>query len=73
MSVSTGRTSGVEVRLQRVFPSKGYDKPEFVSCQHHFLDRIQHIAMDEELAGASNSPYIEYFLVKELRISYEEF
>lgn len=58
------------VRLQRIFPRKGHDKPEFVSCQHHIFDRFFRFVMDEEVA--SNSLNIECFLVKELKINYEE-
>ena len=60
------------VRLQSMFLSKGYDKPQLLSCQHHVLDRILRVVMDDELAGASKSPNIEYFFVKELMASCEE-
>ncbi|XP_076050221.1 uncharacterized protein LOC143030877 [Oratosquilla oratoria] len=71
-SVNTGRKCGVVVRVQRMFLSKGYDKPQFVSCQHHVLDRILRIVMDEELAGVSQSPNIDYCFVKELMTNYKE-
>ena len=72
-SVNTGRKSGVVTRLQKMFISKGCNMPQFVSCQHHVLDRILRIVMDQELAGKTKSPNIEYFFVEELLTSYEEF
>ena len=51
-SVNTGKQSGVVVRLQRMFNSRGHQVPQFISCQHHVLDRILRLVMDQEL-GAS--------------------
>ena len=31
-SVNTGKQSGVVVRLQRMFTSRGYQAPQFISC-----------------------------------------
>jgi len=39
-NVNTGKQSGVVVRLQRMFNSRGHQAPQFISCQHHVLDRI---------------------------------
>lgn len=38
-SVNTGKKNGVVVRIQRKFTDKGFEAPQFVSCQHHVLDR----------------------------------
>lgn len=71
MSGNTRRKNGEVVRLQRVFLSKNWDKPEFVSCWHHVFHRNFPIIMEEEeLASTSNSPNIEYSLVQNLITSY---
>ena len=59
-SVNTGKKSGVVDRLQRKFADKGISKPQFISCQHHILDRILRLVMDEELGGNTRSPNVEY-------------
>ena len=54
-SVNTGRKSGVVVQLQKIFLEKTGCKPQFVSCQHHVLDRILRLVMDEELGSYTGS------------------
>ena len=48
-SVNIGRKSGVVVQLQKMVLEKTGCKPKFVSCQHHVLDRILRLVMDEKL------------------------
>lgn len=71
-SVNTGKRSGVVVRLQEMFEEKGYPKPKFISCQHHVLDRILRVVMDDELHGSTKSPNIEYFFVHDLMSNYDK-
>ena len=71
-SVNNGKKSGVVVRLQRKFADKGINKPQFISCQHHILDRILCLVTDEELGGNIRSPNIEYPFVSKLMKNYEE-
>lgn len=71
-SVNTGKKAGVIVKLQKLFLEKGAEKPTFISCQHHVLDRILRLVMDGELNGATKSPNIEYSFVSELMKNYEE-
>lgn len=71
-SVNTGKRSGVVVRLQQIFSEKGFTKPLFISCQHHVLDRILRVVMDQELGGNTTSPNVEYPFVSELTKRYEE-
>ena len=69
-SVNTGKKTGVVVRLQKMFEERGHPKPTFVSCQHHVLDRVLRIVMDDELKGSTKSPNIEYFFVPDLMSNY---
>ena len=39
-AVNTGRLNGVVVKLQNAVISKGFDLPQYISYQHHILDRI---------------------------------
>lgn len=55
-----------------MFEEKGHPKPVFISCQHHVLDRILRVVMDDELQGSTVSPNIEYFFVKDLVSNYDE-
>ena len=62
-NVNTGKKTGVVVRLQQMFEEKGHPKPKFISCQHHVLDRVLRVVMDDELHGSTKSPNIEYFFM----------
>ncbi|GLV43314.1 hypothetical protein CBL_03857 [Carabus blaptoides fortunei] len=71
-SVNTCKKTGVVVRLQQLFEEKGHPKPKFISCQHHVLDRVLRVVMDDELHGPTKSPNIEYFFVQDLMRNYEK-
>ena len=71
-SVNTGKKNGVVVILQRMFTEKRINKPQFISCQHHVLDRILRLVMDEELGSKTQSPNIEYPFVSQLLKEYEQ-
>ena len=71
-SVNTGKKNGVVIALQRMFSQKGVSKPQFISCQHHVLDRILRVVMDDELGGKTSSPNIEYPFVCQLLNEYDE-
>ncbi|QQP40599.1 Uncharacterized protein FKW44_014704, partial [Caligus rogercresseyi] len=71
-SVNTGKKSGVVIRLQQMFEKNGSHRPKFISCQHHVLDRILRIVMDDELHDSTKSPDIEYFFVKDLVRMYDQ-
>lgn len=60
--VNTGKQSGVVVRLQRLFTSRGHQAPQFISCQHHVLDRIPRLVINQDLKANTSSPNIEYIL-----------
>ena len=70
-SVNYGKKNRVVDQLQRIFLEKNISKPQFISCQHHILDRIFRLVMDEELVGSTKSPNIEYPFVSELLNNYD--
>ena len=71
-SVNTGKKTGVIVRLQKMFKARGNRAPQFISCQHHVLDRILRWVMDSDLPSTTKSPNIEYFFVSDLMKNYDE-
>ena len=71
-SVNTGKKNGVVVRLKQIISAKGKDKPLSISCQHHMLNRILCVVMDEEIGGSTKSPNIEYPSVPQLMTSNKE-
>ncbi|GLV43313.1 hypothetical protein CBL_03856 [Carabus blaptoides fortunei] len=71
-SVNTCKKTGVVVRLQQLFEEKGHPKPKFISCQHHVLDRVLRVVMDDELHGPTKSPNIKYFFVQNFMRNYEK-
>ena len=71
-SVNTGKKTGVVVWLLQMFDDKGHPKPKFISCQHHVLDHVLHVVMDDELHGSTKSPNIEYFFVQDLMSNYDK-
>ena len=68
-SVNTGKKIGVIIRLQQMFEKNG--SPKFISCQHHVLDRILRLVIDDELHSSTKSPDIDYFFVKDLTSKYD--
>ena len=46
-------------------------EPQFVSCQHHVLNQILQLVMDEELGSYTGSPNIQYPFVPQLVKNYE--
>ena len=71
-NVNTGKKTNVIVRLQQMFEEKGHPKPKFISSQHHVLDRVLCVVMDDELHGLTKSPNIEYFFVQDLMSNYDK-
>ena len=71
-SVNTGRKNGVVVQLQKMLEKNGSPKPMFIICQHHVLDRILRVVIDDELQGSTKSPNIEYFFIKDMTSEYDK-
>ena len=65
-NVNTGRRSGIVIQLQRLFAQKKLEEPQFIGCQHHVLDRVLRIVIDDELGGINTSPNIEYSFIPKL-------
>ena len=72
MNVNTGRRNGIVIQLKRLFAQKKLEEPQFIGCQHHILDRVLRLLMNEELGGNNTSPNIEYPFIPELVKNYEQ-
>ena len=71
-NVNTGRRNGIVIQLQRLFAEKQLEKPQFIGCQHHVLDRVLRLVMDGKLGGNNTSPSMEYPFVSELVKNYDQ-
>ena len=67
-SINTGKKNDVVVMITE----KHINKPQFISCQHHVLDKIPRLVMDEELGSKAQSPNIKYPFVSQLLKEYEQ-
>ena len=45
-SVNTGRLNGIAVKLQKKMSEMGLEKPQFIGCQYHVLDRMVKNGLD---------------------------
>lgn len=65
-NVNCGRRNGIFIQLQRLFAQKNLQEPQFIGFQHHVLDLVLRVVMDDELGGNNISPNIEYPFIREL-------
>ena len=70
-SINTAKKTRVVIRLQQIFKKNGSPRPKFISCQHHVLDCILCLVVDNKLHGSTKSPDIDYFFVKNLTSKYD--
>jgi len=69
-NVNIGKKTGVVIQTQREFINRGYEAPQFIGCQHHVLDRILKLIMDELLESTTSNPNISYKFMDELLPNY---
>lgn len=60
------------MRLQREFAERGFTKPQYVSCQHHVLDRVLKLVIDYIFPGVSSSPNLHYSFVQAIIDNYTD-
>jgi hypothetical protein len=70
-NVNSGVKGGVVTILQRMFSDRNRSEPQYIGCQHHILDKILRLVMDEKLIGTTSSPNIEYPFIPHLIKNYE--
>ena len=70
-AVNTGKENGVVVNFQKAMSEKGYEKPQFIGCQHHILDLVLRYIMDFQLGGSTRSPQLPYNFINEITNNYK--
>ena len=63
-AVNSGLKSGVVVHLQEEFKKRNLSLLQYIGCQHHILDRILNISIDEIFLNKTNSPSMNFFIDK---------
>ena len=71
MAVNTGKENGVVVKFQKTMSEKGYEKPQFIACQHHILNLVLRHIMDFQLGGSIRSSQLPYNFINEITNSYK--
>ncbi|CAI9729660.1 Hypothetical predicted protein [Octopus vulgaris] len=69
-SLNTGKRNGIVNQLQRLFAQKSLKGLQFIGCQHHILDRVLRIVVNN--LEKKSSPNIEYTFIPELLSNYEK-
>ena len=69
--VNTGCSSGVVAQLNQCFENKGFNKPQFIGCQHHILDTILRHVLNKYFHIKSQSPNMNYPFIDEIQEKYE--
>ena len=67
-SANTGRRNGVIVQLRNKTATLGFEKPQYVGCQHHVLDTILKHVLNLFIPSTSKRPEIEYCFITELNL-----
>ena len=70
-AVNTGKENGVVVKFQKAMSEKGYEKPQFIACQHHILDLVLRHIMDFQLGSSTRSPQLPYDFINEISNNYK--
>ena len=71
-AVNTGRLNGIVVKLQRKMCEMGLEKPQYIRCQHHILDRMVKHVLDFYVCSGSTKPSLSYEFVDEIIQKYED-
>ena len=70
-AVNIGRVNGVVVKLQKKMAEMGLERPQYIGCQHHILDRILKHVLDFYISKHSTKPNLSYEFVEEITKNYE--
>lgn len=69
--VNTGRLNGIVEKLRSEMSKRGFDKPQYIGCQHHILDRIVKHVLDFYNPIPSTKPTLNYEFVDDLIQQYD--
>ena len=69
--MNTGRLNGVVVKIQNAMISRGFERPQYIGCQHHILDRILKHVLDYLIPYSLTKPTLHYEFVDDLVKNYD--
>lgn len=70
-AVNTGRFHGIVKLIQDTVIGKGYQKPQYIGCQHHVLDLLLKHVMNFIFQESTTKPELSYSFIDEIVKSYE--
>ena len=62
-AVNTGRLHGIVKLIQDDVMSKGFQKPQYISCQHHVLDLLLKHVMNFLIQEPTTKPELNYSFI----------
>ena len=69
-SVNTGRLLGIVKLTQDDVLSKGFQKPQYIGCQHHALDFLLKLVMNFRIQEPTSKPELNYSFINKLTGNY---
>ena len=69
-AVNTGRLHGIAKLIQDDVVSKGFQKPQYIGCQHHVLDLLLKHVMDFLIQEPTSKPELNYSFIDKLTENY---
>ena len=69
-AVNTGRLHGIVKLIQDDVMSKGFQKPQYISCQHHVLDLLLKHVMNFLIQEPTTKPELNYSFINKLSENY---
>lgn len=69
-AVNTGRFQGVVKLLQDDITDKGYQKPQYIGCQHHILDLLVKHVLNFFIQEPTTKPELNYSFIDEITSNY---
>ncbi|XP_073414115.1 N-terminal Xaa-Pro-Lys N-methyltransferase 2 isoform X1 [Dendrobates tinctorius] len=69
-AVNTGRLNGIVTLIQDDVLRKGFQKPQYIGCQHHVLDLLLKHVMNFLVPESKKKPELNYFFIDKLTENY---
>lgn len=70
-AVNTGRLHGIVKLIQDDVMSKGFQKPQYIGCQHHVLDLLLKHVMNFLIQGPTTKPELNYSFIDKISKNYD--
>ena len=70
-AVNTGHLNGIVKLIQDDFITKGFQKPQYIGCQHHVLDLLLKHVMNFLIPGSTTKPELTYSFIENISKNYK--